>query len=374
MKRVLFILTAVSLFSGSGSAQVVLPKKAYMHLSGFVGENNKVTVDLVKINDSIYCDYSLREPGNTPFPTPPGSAGGKMNPDGSFVLHAPFSEEGPVISGRFLTRQTLTGTWKAGKGSTARPFSLSEVYPEGSFPLNVYYQKGSRALIKTGKSPRASIEECLIAPGESSDVFVSDSLQALILEAYGAKNHRGMDPDTVLKQVRDHFFSDYISSNEDLVKQMGLSETMNWELLRMMHVVFNEHRLFSGYILSYAYTGGAHGLEMQEYIVADLRTGKRITLGDLFADESRPALTRMLTARLRQSAGLSVDQKLTENGFFVDEISPTANFYVTGEGVGFYFNHYDIAPYSNGATDIFLTFEELQPVLKPGVIPEALLR
>jgi hypothetical protein len=55
--------------------------------------------------------------------------------------------------------------------------------------------------------------------------------------------------------------------------------------------------------------------------------------------------------------------KLTDSGYFVDEIKPNENFYVTGEGVGFVYNHYEIAPYSFGATDIFLTKEGLKEIL-----------
>jgi hypothetical protein len=68
---------------------------------------------------------------------------------------------------------------------------------------------------------------------------------------------------------------------------------------------------------------------------------------------------------------LPTSQSLADAGFFSDTIKPADNFYITRDGIGFYYNQYDIAPYASGAFDIFIPFSELNDVLiKGGIIRE----
>jgi hypothetical protein len=45
-------------------------------------------------------------------------------------------------------------------------------------------------------------------------------------------------------------------------------------------------------------------------------------------------------------------------------VDPNDNFFITGGGIGFFYNPYEIAPYSSGSTEIFLPWEEILPLLK----------
>ncbi|HEY9114603.1 MAG TPA: RsiV family protein, partial [Bacteroidales bacterium] len=50
----------------------------------------------------------------------------------------------------------------------------------------------------------------------------------------------------------------------------------------------------------------------------------------------------------------------------VDSISPNRNIYVNGNGIGFLYNSYEIAPYSTGATNVFLEFSQIKDLLRRG--------
>ena len=63
---------------------------------------------------------------------------------------------------------------------------------------------------------------------------------------------------------------------------------------------------------------------------------------------------------------LPTSQSLKDAGFFTDPVKPTDNFYITGEGIGFFYNQYDIAPYASGSIDVFIPFRELKDVLVAG--------
>jgi len=123
--------------------------------------------------------------------------------------------------------------------------------------------------------------------------------------------------------------------------------------------------ILSFYILNYAFTGGAHGLENLDYTNVDLKKGRLIKLDDILPETGKQQLSMLLTRKLKQMNKLTEAQKLSENGYFVDEIQPNENFYLTPYGIGFVYNHYDIAPYSFGATDIFLTADEVRDLIRP---------
>jgi hypothetical protein len=57
-----------------------------------------------------------------------------------------------------------------------------------------------------------------------------------------------------------------------------------------------------------------------------------------------------------------------KGGLFENQIRHNGNFAVTGSGIGFLYNQYDIAPYAAGQITVDLSFDELKGILKP--LPE----
>ena len=378
MKKAI-ILGLVAAWSVTGVTQS-LPKKSYMRLQGYLNDQVEVMMNLVKINDSLYADYYFSAADFTGnaynmYYSTPQVAGGTVSEDGSFILRTPFSNKDSEIRGRFVTRQTMAGTWETERGGTKYKFNLSENYPSGSLPLSVWFQVSTRTLVNKGNPPRAYIEQCLIAPGESSDPIVADTIKSRMLALFAAKKPGTTDPQVLLNTLQQSYFSGYISDNLDLYQQMPDGGSFNWDLYKLMHVVYNGQGILSFYIDSYAFTGGAHGLGAQDFTVISLKTGKVVTPADLFVKNFEPLLSSLLTQKLKKTEHIGSGEKLTEKAeYFVDEIPANNNFYITGNGIGFFYNHYEIAPYSHGFTDIFLTFDEIKPLLKPGSPVEALLK
>ncbi|MFH1161377.1 MAG: DUF3298 domain-containing protein [bacterium] len=356
-----FLLNILLLVAGiSVTGQVYLPKKAYLHLIGRIDDKVDVTLNLVKINDSIYADlvYSESECVHAVL-------FGKTNPDGSFWMKNPFCDTGMVFNGNFVTRQKLSGTYtNSTKGNGQQPFVFVESYPAGSIPLQVFYQDAVKPLVSKPGSPLAEIKQCMIIPGESSNPVISDTLRELILRDFSDRSMSGSDPDHILQVLQGAFFDNYFTSNTSLYETFPDAGILNWELLKFMHLLYNDNNLLTYYILSYAYTGGAHGLETQNFTVVDISSGKAISLSDFFQPGFETKLTSILTQKLKQMNELPQSSRLSEHGFFVDEVKPNQNFYVTGRGIGFYYNHYEIAPYANGPTDIFLPFGEIKELVK----------
>jgi len=357
---ILITFVALQLFSQP------LPKKAYFRMEGKINNESDLVLHLVKVNDSLYCDYPFAEGMFSAW-------SGKISPDGSFTLRSFYFEKGDVIRGKFTDKSNVSGTFEMNGEGKKVPFKLTEKYPAGSIPLSVFYQSAVKPLVTKPSSPRATIQQCVIVPGESANPVTSDTLRKIILDTFARRAFAKTDPAWVLNSLQQVYFDDYVATNEDLYKDMPDSHSLDWEFLKLMHIIFNEEDFLTFYVQTYAFTGGAHGLQTEEYAVINTRKGETLKTSDLFKPDYDSAVTILLTKKLKSSNGLKDDQKLSENGWFIDEIRPNENFYLTSEGIGFHYNPYEIAPYSSGTTDIFLTFSELDPFLDKGGVLARLL-
>lgn len=357
MKKViqisLFLLINIVL-----TGQTPIPKKCYLHLTGTLNEIIPVTMDLIKVYDSIY-GYFLMNVGEEH----PVYQQGHISQNGTFQLGGGYSEVKPQISGQMTTGKPFQATW-SGKAGESFLMLLHEKNLSGSVLMNVYYLKGKKNLTAAPNSPSCAIELVILLPEESGDPIRSDSLRIIMLDTFDENQMHESDPDLMLSRIRDKFYTEYLTSNEMLVKSFPDAGLLNWFMLKGIQIINNREHVLSYCIFSYAFTGGAHGLESREFHNFNLRTGKIIRLSDFLKPGYEKDLTVILTRKLHQNLKLQPNQKLSESGFFQDDIKPNQNFYVTPEGIGFYYNHYDISPYSNGPTDLFLKYSELKSLMK----------
>jgi hypothetical protein len=105
------------------------------------------------------------------------------------------------------------------------------------------------------------------------------------------------------------------------------------------------------------YAGGAHGSYGTEYWVFDRDLARFVTLGDIFGADEREALHEAVVESLRKRFELARDEGLTAAGFFSDELVLTENFFLSGEGVGFHWNPYELAPYVFGEIEVVVPYK-----------------
>jgi hypothetical protein len=375
MKRInlhIFFVICLTIFTVT-EVQSANPKKHYFHFSGKINNQVLIEMNLIKINDSVYGNYSLvsKEGSSTKFMENNSyntvQLYGKVNAKGIFIIKENPWDKGASFFGKLIDDQTLKGTWESEDGRIKYPFELIDKYPEGSLPLNVWFQEGSVPLVKKSNSPEATFKYCLLSPKESADP-ASDSLTKMIFGKFVGKPVRKMNPDMLLNAMKQIYFGNYITTNESLYKE-SMGASFNWESLKFMDVVLNRSLLLTFYIEQYAFTGGAHGLQTRDYTVVNLRTGRPVSLNEIFSGDYETALTDLLTKKVRKMHNIGPDKELTDNGFFVETIKPTNNFYITINGIGFYYNQYEIAPHSSGAEDIFIPFADLKTItVKSGIL------
>ncbi|MCX6248321.1 MAG: DUF3298 domain-containing protein [Bacteroidetes bacterium] len=368
-----FILVAF-LSAGSGNAQNMVPKKCYLHLMGTLNKEIPFEMNLVKINDTLYGDYSFTEPDKVPFGKSVTGQGipvyGKMSSPDAFILKELDGKPGSIFHGKFSGSQTLTGTFESSGGSKPFPFAMTEKYPEGSISMNVFYQKAFTPLVKKPRSPRASIQLGMLLPGESANPLISDSLIHLMLDKFTGKQVKITQPEKILDGMKQTYFENYLATNEGVYNE-SIASSFNWQSMKFLHILMNSSHILSFYIDHFAFTGGAHGLQTRQFTVVNQWTGKEVGLKDIFKENTGSRMSELLNEKIHEMNHLPASQSLKDAGFFSDTVKATENFYVTHEGIGFYYNQYDLAPYASGCFEIFIPFRELTEVLvQGGVIRE----
>lgn len=352
----------ISALEGPGSG-------SYHQLTGVVDRGITVRLLLVRVGDSIYgsCAYSAKsvEPlKKSGIDGASSTVYGKISASGDFLLHVWGDDEAPRFSGRFMNNEMVVGFWLNEKAAIGPvPVDLRVNDAPGSLPFVVTQEFATQKLVEKKKSPAAKLKMVLLTPGTSASDIAKDSIERIIIGGFSDHAISKTEPQQILESIKQDYFADYLNSNKALIGQSP-GASLDWEHLRFSHIIFNENYMLTFMILTYEFTGGAHGMETQKYMVADLKSGKRINLEDIFLRGYEAELTTLLTNKLRNMSGLTGQGKLTDSGYFADQINPTENFYVNANGIGFVYDPYEIAPYAFGSIRIFLTREELGSILR----------
>ncbi|NRA13645.1 MAG: DUF3298 domain-containing protein [Crocinitomicaceae bacterium] len=191
------------------------------------------------------------------------------------------------------------------------------------------------------------------------DSVYKDSVNSLIAELVAGETlfESGIYP------LQDHFFTAQLDSMASEWENYKDEESNPWEM--EMSVVIQDYSTFAEVTASgWSYTGGAHGNGYNNYFQIDKSTGKALTLADFFTDVD--ALNKIAESHFRKLFELTAEGSLNDYGFWFenDQFSVYENFTMNREDVLFFYNLYDIAPYSGGPTELFVPMEEIKHLLK----------
>ena len=109
-----------------------------------------------------------------------------------------------------------------------------------------------------------------------------------------------------------------------------------------------------------AFTGGAHGNYAAVLSTYDLTTGKSVPLTEVVRDTA--ALVPMLEKGFVEAKKEAATDTLKLSDLLFEEfkhLPVSTNFCVVKEGVRFFYNPYEVAPWAVGSTEITLTWEQL---------------
>ncbi len=112
------------------------------------------------------------------------------------------------------------------------------------------------------------------------------------------------------------------------------------------------------------FTGGAHGVYFTTFLNYDFKLNRILHLNDIFTGDYQEPVSNMLWETLMKRENVKSREELEDKGYgSLGAIEPIENFYISPQGITFYYNIYDIAPFSMGATEVTLSFAQLKPWL-----------
>ncbi len=256
---------------------------------------------------------------------------------------------GKFQSGKFVGQYTSTN-------GTKQDFSLQIAFPEGSISFDPISGDSTIRASSLSEAPFAQFSYNFLCPKEPW------LMNAMLSEIHGDSIARLCPgkPSLAFKKAGNQFALDYQSEVQAMIGDSELESFLNYELAFGVEVLYNRSNLLSLSFSQYNYTGGAHGMLFSRCASFDLNAKKRIRLEDVLKANSQEKLKVALTAAAKkkyQTNNLS-------DVLLVDEIIPNENFFLTGKGICFNFQPYEIGPFSMGEQKIYLPFSSIQDIVK----------
>lgn len=126
-------------------------------------------------------------------------------------------------------------------------------------------------------------------------------------------------------------------------------------------ITFNRSNVLSLVSRLEDFTGGAHGISSASALNYDLEQNKCITFGLLFVPGYEDIINQMVQRELLLSFGVTRPEDLQGEGVYNYENAKVAeNFFLTEEGVTFYYNPYEIGAYFLGTIKLTLPYASIR--------------
>ncbi len=159
--------------------------------------------------------------------------------------------------------------------------------------------------------------------------------------------------------------TDFTSKALSQVRQLGVPSEQYESKIESEITYHAPKRLISVTCDTYEYLGGAHGISAYRvFNFGDVRgKAKQLTLADLFKKGSdyKKQVSKLVLAKLKEDE----EATLVQSGNVKTLTDAQLNrFQVHSDGLTFLFDHYEVAPYSNGRFLVKLSTEELGPTFE----------
>lgn len=315
-------------------------------------------IDKYPVSMYLFCldggvsGYYYYESSGVPIPVSGEWAAGNLH------LWAPGDRRGQEFFVGALTDSSYTGSWSIGAQSF--PFQLRTIPRDSGYvPFDYVWVKGAQ------KRPKRN-QDVTIDDGptyEVSTVWPSDSaavsglLKQDIFRLLDLPLQKGTTAGQALIKSRNIFLT---NSSRDVSENQP-----SYEYKATLNVLYQTSRVLSLNMTEYSFTGGAHGNTREVYYCYDLQSGRRLNIGDVIdtLHYSR-AMSALLEQQYRTNNQIPADTRLGES-LSQDTIPLNGNFYLTGKGIGFEYNPYEIAPYVLGGISFFFPYSQVMPFLQP---------
>lgn len=119
-------------------------------------------------------------------------------------------------------------------------------------------------------------------------------------------------------------------------------------------------------IRSDSYAGGAHPNYSIQFLNYDIVKNKVLSYNDIFLPGTEDKILDIIKGQLmNQYFAKTMKELETNSGIFVNEIYVSKNLYLTGTSITFFYNPYDISPWSVGSIEVKISIWSLTDYLTP---------
>lgn len=360
-KKILFSLFAchfvVALF-----AQNPTVTGFHKRFIGNINKNNPIVLQLSRTGEELSGYYYYTKVGV------PLRLSGKLKSTGWKISEY---ANGETLTGTFdgnLVGGKIVGIWKTAKGDKQYDFELKEDYSSGAMAFDNFRMEGTQRLFKEHESPNANMKIDVSFPQKFENQAVLQKVQEAIIERLKPVGGK-VDVAEAMRQSIKSYIEAYKKDMENATKEEAvgdMSYQYTYTAEKAIKVEFNDAYVLSLLLWNYEFMGGAHGSTVAEYLVFDLKTGNSVKANDMFQANAnvRTKIEALINEQFRKDQNIAAKTTLTEFGMNSDKIPFTENFFVTQKGIGFFYNTYEIAPYSMGQFEIIIPFSKIKPLLK----------
>ncbi len=153
------------------------------------------------------------------------------------------------------------------------------------------------------------------------------------------------------------YYDRIVDEYKKLSETFPNSATLGFQQKTTSEITYNANDILTVYLESSTYTGGAHGMEYREFLNFDINSGNQIDILSKVSNKNK--FVEVAEKKLRENLNMDDDDSWPEHTF-LKQFKLPKNIGMTSKGYQLIYNPYEILPYSEGATKLFIDFEEIK--------------
>uniref|UniRef100_UPI00404750DB DUF3298 and DUF4163 domain-containing protein n=2 Tax=Roseivirga sp. TaxID=1964215 RepID=UPI00404750DB len=205
---------------------------------------------------------------------------------------------------------------------------------------------------------------------------ISDGASQIVLDSINRQIEQDILKFAFISEPKDDFellIQEMTQEYETILKE-NPDYNSGWSLEISSDIIFQDSLYISTASTIFSFTGGAHPNSYQVYRSYDLATGKALELGDFLVEGFETKLNELAEIEFRMDKQIAPNKALNDEGFFFEDgrFKLNNNFAILDRSLLFYYNSYEIGPYSIGPTELELKLTDYVDLIKPGSVIDAL--
>jgi hypothetical protein len=234
-------------------------------------------------------------------------------------------------------------------------------------PFNYYYADGFAKLPPQLKN-ESEFNYTLSAIWPQGNSNTDKVYKNEIRELFGIKTQMP-EIGKYLVDEKNKYSSNWKKENSKLTpkqaEELGMSISVQEEMRAL--VLYENDQFITIAHYNFSNSGGAAGSFGTTLSTFAKKTGMKLKLSDVLNSSGIQYLPKILDQAARVQYSIKNNKPLDQNGFLVNKIEPSQNFYVTETGLGFFYLPRSIKPFSDSEINLFVPFTVLKAYLQPGI-------